>query len=131
MIPLLVFVCTQFVIKAANICCICTCTNETDIALKQDGRLKSIRQPDGSLRYPEADYPFLVLEIAHSETDKNALKKAKDYIRYSRGKIIYVIVVSVRSNEHNQISKEEGSIEVKAKSSSINPVEQSLSEGHV
>lgn len=79
----------------------------------------------------QIDNPFLVLEIAHSETDKNALKKAKDYIRYSRGKIIYVIVVSVRSNEHNQISKEEGSIEVKAKSSSINPVEQSLSEGYV
>lgn len=48
-----------------------------------------------------AEYPFLILEIAHSEADKHALRKAKDYIRYSQGKIIYVIVVSVyHSNNH-------------------------------
>lgn len=66
-----------------------------------------------------------------------------DYIRYSQGQIIYVIVVSVHSHKYNQISKEEGSIDFKANSSSITPftmlessttpnlVEQSLAKGMI
>lgn len=68
---------------------------ETDVWLKDNGVLISKKQPDGGLKILNAEYPFLVLEIAHSEADKHALRKAKDYIRYSQGKVIYVIVISV------------------------------------
>lgn len=63
--------------------------------LQDNGVFVSKKQPDGALLIAGAKYPFLVLEVAYSEDDKHALRKAKDYIRYSQGKIIYVIVISV------------------------------------
>lgn len=68
---------------------------ETDVILKDNGVFVSKKQPDGALIIANAEYPFLVLEIAHSEAGEHALRKAKDYIRYSHRKIIYVIVVSL------------------------------------
>lgn len=45
----------------------------------------------------------LVLKIVHNETHKNLLKKAKDYIWYSKEHIIYIMVVLVYLNKHNHI----------------------------
>lgn len=86
----------------------------TDILLRQDGRLISKNQPDGGLAFLQADDPFLVLEVAYSEPDKHALKKAKDYIQYSQGRIIYVIVVSVNSNKLKWASAKVDSEEILA-----------------
>lgn len=43
------------------------------------------------------DCPFLVLEVAHSETVRHAVAKAKRYIRNSRGEICFAIVLAVKT----------------------------------
>lgn len=68
----------------------------------------------------EEDYPFLVLEVVYSESDEYALEKAKDYIKHSQGKIIYVIVVSVHLNKDNL-----GSARVRSEELSTAEVQQS------
>lgn len=65
--------------------------------------------PDGGLKILNVDYSFLVLEIAHSEADKHALRKANDYIRYLQGKIIFVFIsVYHSSNPVNSKLDSEG-----------------------
>lgn len=54
-----------------------------------------MRQPDKGLEFHNAAYPFLMIEVACSESEVHLISKAKEYIRYSRRRISYVIILSV------------------------------------
>ena len=45
--------------------------------------------------FSNAECPFLVIEVSCSESEEHVIRKAKEYIRGSRGQIVYVIIVSV------------------------------------
>lgn len=55
----------------------------------------AVYQPDAGIAFAGASYPFLILEVAFSETTKHVIKKAKNYLRGSKGKIIYVMLFSL------------------------------------
>ncbi len=53
-----------------------------------------IYQPDAGLVFMGAEYPFFVLEVAHSESEKHVLKKANEYVRDSGGgRIVFVMIL--------------------------------------
>ncbi|KAL5351774.1 hypothetical protein ACLOAV_003635 [Pseudogymnoascus australis] len=52
-------------------------------------------EPDSSLAF-EPNNPFLVLEVAVTQDPEAVKKKARDYIRGSRGKVVFVVVIIVR-----------------------------------
>lgn len=55
----------------------------------------AVYQPDAGITFDGADYPFFILEVAFSETTEHIIKKAKNYLRGSKGRIIYVMVLSI------------------------------------
>ena len=55
---------------------------------------QAVYQPDAGIAFTGADYPFLILEVAFSETTKHVIKKAKNYLRCSKGRIVYIMVLS-------------------------------------
>lgn len=52
-------------------------------------------QPDASIALFHPDAPFLVLEVAVSQLEKNVMKKAQDYILGSAGKVKFVVIILV------------------------------------
>jgi hypothetical protein len=52
-------------------------------------------EPDASLAFP-GHQPFLVIEVAVTQDAEVAKKKARDYIRGSHGKIVFVVVIIVK-----------------------------------
>lgn len=62
-----------------------------DVSLRQDDIFLSAKKPNGGLEILNEVYPSLVPETVDSEANNLAFQNAKDFIRYSRGKNIYVI----------------------------------------
>lgn len=81
--------------------------------LKVNGVVVSRKNLDGALLIANAEYPFLVLEVVDSEDEEHALRNAKEYIQYSQGKIIYVVVLSL-CHSSNRVSTEVHSEELSA-----------------
>lgn len=65
------------------------------ISLERNGSIIGIRQPHAGLKLHRAACPFLIIEVVYSESEEHVVQKAKEYIRCSRGRIVYVIIVSV------------------------------------
>ena len=55
----------------------------------------AVYQPDAGITFARADYPLWILEVAFSETTKHVIKKAKTYLRGSKGRIKYVMLLSI------------------------------------
>jgi len=51
--------------------------------------------PDASVSMFDSRHPFLVLEVAFSEKERHAQRKAQDYILESKGAITFVVLVIV------------------------------------
>lgn len=66
----------------------------TALSLAYDGRTLKF-EPDSSLAF-EPNNPFLVLEVAVTQDPEAVKKKAQNYIRGSRGKVAFVVVIIVR-----------------------------------
>lgn len=66
-----------------------------DPLLRPNGQIITKRQPDGGFQIRNVEYSFLVVKIAQNKANKHILQKIKDFVRYLKRKIIYVIVVSI------------------------------------
>lgn len=53
-------------------------------------------EPDAGIALLKPDRPFLVLEIAVSQSERDAQKKAQDYILGSQGMVALVVLVMVQ-----------------------------------
>lgn len=75
-------------------------------------------EPDASLAF-EPKNPFLVLEVAITQDAKSVKRKARHYITGSRGKIAYVVVITVRRMKNQMVeqgggqSNKDGTLESK------------------
>jgi hypothetical protein len=52
--------------------------------------------PDGVIQIEDAKMPFMVLEVAVTETTEHMLQKADLYRRGSRGHIVFVVMIDVQ-----------------------------------
>ncbi|KAL8900833.1 MAG: hypothetical protein Q9192_000870 [Flavoplaca navasiana] len=71
------------------------CTGSEDCKLKFPNRQCIIQQADSSLRHPDAKLPFLVVEVAYSQTMKSVKKTVHYWLQGSKQHLKYVIVLRV------------------------------------
>lgn len=64
-----------------------------------------IMAPDASVSFFGSRDPFLVLEVAYSEKEEHAQRKAQDYILLSKGKVIFVVLVIVKKRPRKKPNK--------------------------
>lgn len=67
----------------------------TDCKLKFPNRQCRIQQADSSLRHPDARLPFLVVEVAYSQTTESVKKRVHYWLQGTKQRLKYVIVLRV------------------------------------
>lgn len=71
------------------------CTGSADRKLTRAGHNPSLFQPDGSLNLAGVDLPFLIIEVADTESYKHARTKSKSFLMGSKGQTRFVILIDL------------------------------------
>lgn len=72
-------------------------------SIKLEGCNASAQQPDAQFTHEEQIVPALVMEVAHSQPTKDAVKHVKNYIYGTYGQIRLAILISVKSPPEESI----------------------------
>jgi len=72
-------------------------TESTSITLKAGDTPFGTYQPDSSLAILDHRRPFLVVECAHTQSAKNVIRKARDYIYHAAVPIQFVVVIYIET----------------------------------
>lgn len=70
-------------------------TGSANRTLTRPGQNPSIFQPDGSLKIAGLNLPFLIIEVADTESYKHARTKSKKFLMGSKGKTRFVILIDL------------------------------------
>lgn len=63
----------------------------------------TVLQPDGSLQISGQNLPFLVIEVADTESYRHARTKARNFLMGSKGKIRFVILIDLMRKTPNEM----------------------------
>lgn len=72
--------------------------------------------PDGSLSLYGFDIPFIVCEVAVSQTLKSVMEKMRPYLLGSKNKIRFLIIIDLKTRPPTPISTETSEVEPSATS---------------
>lgn len=70
-------------------------TGSADRKMPRAGQNPSVFQPDGSLNLAGVDLPFLIIEVADTESYKHARTKSRKFLMGSKGRTRFVILVDL------------------------------------
>lgn len=81
------------------------CTGSADRELARTGHNPSVLQPDGSIKIAGLDVPFLIIEVADTESQKHARTKSGKLLMGSKGRTRFVVLVDLICKTAEEMKK--------------------------